>query len=68
MNGASSQQPAPVLRRSGPGRPEPHEAPLHTLARLLADAFADRWGVTEDRFPRKTVRAELRLTSPEPGN
>ncbi|MFI0505791.1 ATP-binding protein [Streptomyces albogriseolus] len=33
----------------------------------LVDALADRWGVSEDRFPRKTVWAELRLTAPEPG-
>ncbi|MFD7691215.1 ATP-binding protein [Streptomyces sp. NPDC059781] len=33
---------------------------------LLVEALADRWGVTEGRFPRKTVWAELRLTSPEP--
>ncbi|GAA2256122.1 ATP-binding protein [Streptomyces atrovirens] len=33
---------------------------------LLVDALAERWGVTEDRFPRKTVWAELRLTAPEP--
>lgn len=33
---------------------------------LLVDALADRWGVTEDRFPRKVVWAELRLTAPEP--
>lgn len=32
---------------------------------LLVEALADRWGVTEGRFPRKTVWAELRLTSPE---
>lgn len=32
---------------------------------LLVEAFADRWGVTEDRSPRKTVWAELRLTPPE---
>ncbi|WP_420709058.1 ATP-binding protein [Streptomyces sp. NRRL S-37] len=32
----------------------------------LVEALADRWGVTEDRFPRKTVWAELRLTAPEP--
>lgn len=32
----------------------------------LVDALADRWGVSEDRFPRKTVWAELRLTAPEP--
>ncbi|MEV5092018.1 ATP-binding protein [Actinospica acidiphila] len=33
---------------------------------LLVEALADRWGVSEDRFPRKTVWAELRLTAPEP--
>jgi anti-sigma regulatory factor (Ser/Thr protein kinase) len=33
---------------------------------LLVDALADRWGVTEDRFPRKTVWAELRFSRPEP--
>ncbi|MFJ4515453.1 ATP-binding protein [Streptomyces sp. NPDC088816] len=32
---------------------------------LLVDALADRWGVAEDRFPRKTVWAELRLPRPE---
>ncbi|GGV49883.1 hypothetical protein GCM10010261_27840 [Streptomyces pilosus] len=36
---------------------------------LLVDAFADRWGVSEDRFPRRrTVWAELRLAPPEPEN
>ncbi|MFI1681109.1 ATP-binding protein [Streptomyces sp. NPDC020607] len=33
---------------------------------LLVEALAHRWGVTEDRFPRKTVWAELSLTAPEP--
>ena len=33
---------------------------------LLVDALADRWGVREDRFPRKTVWAELRCSGPEP--
>ncbi len=33
---------------------------------LLVDALADRWGVTEDRFPRKIVWAELRIGRPEP--
>ncbi|MFE9095987.1 ATP-binding protein [Streptomyces sp. NPDC007264] len=33
---------------------------------LLVDALADRWGVREDRFPRKTVWAELRCAPPEP--
>ncbi|MEU6479676.1 ATP-binding protein [Streptomyces sp. NPDC047017] len=31
---------------------------------LLVDALADRWGVAEDRFPRKTVWAELRCAPP----
>ncbi|WP_077798026.1 ATP-binding protein [Streptomyces sp. JHA26] len=34
---------------------------------LLVEALAHRWGVTEGRFPRKTVWAELRRTPPEPG-
>lgn len=33
---------------------------------LLVEALALRWGVTEGRFPRKTVWAELRCTPPEP--
>ncbi|MGW9395698.1 ATP-binding protein [Streptomyces sp. DSM 116494] len=33
---------------------------------LLVDALADCWGVSEERFPRKTVWAELRLAEPEP--
>ncbi|SHI06055.1 ATP-binding protein [Streptomyces sp. 3214.6] len=34
---------------------------------LLVDAFADRWGVTEGRRPRKTVWAEIGMSSaPEP--
>ncbi|MEU6813358.1 ATP-binding protein [Streptomyces sp. NPDC046860] len=33
---------------------------------LLVDALADRWGVAEDRFPRKIVWAELGLPGPEP--
>ncbi|MGC9442642.1 ATP-binding protein [Streptomyces sp. WG5] len=33
---------------------------------LLVEALADRWGVTEGRFPRKTVWAELGLTAPRP--
>ncbi|MBL3665699.1 ATP-binding protein [Streptomyces sp. M2CJ-2] len=32
---------------------------------LLVEALADRWGVVEGRFPRKTVWAELSLTPPE---
>lgn len=31
---------------------------------LLVEALADRWGVAEGRFPRKTVWAELRLPAP----
>lgn len=30
---------------------------------LLVEALADRWGVAEERFPRKTVWAELRFPS-----
>jgi anti-sigma regulatory factor (Ser/Thr protein kinase) len=33
---------------------------------LLVDALADRWGVAEGRFPRKTIWAELSLPAPEP--
>ncbi|MFJ8810610.1 ATP-binding protein [Streptomyces sp. NPDC102490] len=33
---------------------------------LLVEALASRWGVTEGRFPRKTVWAELRCTPPGP--
>lgn len=33
---------------------------------LLVAALADRWGVAEDRFPRKRVWAELRCSPPEP--
>ncbi|MGV9786484.1 ATP-binding protein [Streptomyces sp. NPDC003435] len=34
---------------------------------LLVAALADRWGVADDRFPRKIVWAELDLAVPEPG-
>ncbi|MGY1398615.1 ATP-binding protein [Streptomyces sp. SS10] len=47
-----------------------HQPPSHDAESgrglLLVEALADRWGVSEDRFPRKTVWAELRLTAPEP--
>ncbi|MFF3909241.1 ATP-binding protein [Streptomyces sp. NPDC001848] len=33
---------------------------------LVVNALADRWGVREERFPRKTVWAELRCSEPEP--
>jgi anti-sigma regulatory factor (Ser/Thr protein kinase) len=32
---------------------------------LLVDALAHSWGVDEDRFPRKTVWAELHVTPPD---
>ncbi|MFB7107908.1 ATP-binding protein [Streptomyces sp. NPDC056291] len=35
---------------------------------LLVDALADRWGIAEGRFPRKTIWAELRLSQPEPAS
>ncbi|MGZ3100867.1 ATP-binding protein [Streptomyces sp. H72] len=34
---------------------------------LLVEALADRWGVTEGRFPRKTVWAELHGPALAPG-
>lgn len=34
---------------------------------LLVEALADRWGVTEGRYPLKVVWAELRFGPPEPG-
>ncbi|MFI1568857.1 ATP-binding protein [Streptomyces sp. NPDC020490] len=33
---------------------------------VLVEALADRWGVSDGRFPRKTVWAEVRLSAPEP--
>ncbi|GGV66258.1 hypothetical protein GCM10010294_19550 [Streptomyces griseoloalbus] len=33
----------------------------------LARREHDRWGVGEGRFPRETVRAEIRRTPPGPG-
>ncbi|GAA4819668.1 ATP-binding protein [Streptomyces ziwulingensis] len=35
---------------------------------LLVEALADRWGVAEERAPRKTVWAELSLAAPEPAS
>ncbi|MFH8978085.1 ATP-binding protein [Streptomyces sp. NPDC017890] len=34
---------------------------------LVVEALADRWGVTEGRFPHKTVWAEVCFAPPEPG-
>ncbi|MEU6761583.1 ATP-binding protein [Streptomyces sp. NPDC046853] len=47
-----------------PQRPSPEAESGRGL--LLVEALAHRWGVTEDRFPRKTVWAELSLTPPKP--
>ncbi|MEY7978406.1 ATP-binding protein [Streptomyces pilosus] len=33
---------------------------------VLVEALADRWGVAEGRFPRKTVWAELGFSPPQP--
>ncbi|WP_330459640.1 ATP-binding protein [Streptomyces sp. NBC_00820] len=33
---------------------------------VLVDALADRWGVADGRFPRKTVWAELGFAAPVP--
>ncbi|MFH8452318.1 ATP-binding protein [Streptomyces fungicidicus] len=43
----------------------PDEAAESGRGLLLVEALADRWGVTEGRFPRKTVWAELGFTPPE---
>ncbi|WP_217245495.1 ATP-binding protein [Streptomyces sp. AC602_WCS936] len=47
-----------------PQRPTPEVESGRGL--LLVEALAHRWGVTEGRFPRKTVWAELLCTPPEP--
>ncbi len=54
-------------------RGDRHPAPQHPAGDaesgrglLIVDALADRWGVSEDRFPRKRVWAELRCSPPEP--
>ena len=44
------QQPASADAESGRGL-------------CLVEALSDRWGVSEDRFPRKTIWAELRLAA-----
>nr|WP_078962600.1 ATP-binding protein [Streptomyces sp. TP-A0875] len=48
----------------GPRTPAPGAESGRGL--LLVEALADRWGVTEGRFPRKTVWAELRVAAPGP--
>ncbi|MFK4109275.1 ATP-binding protein [Streptomyces sp. NPDC002176] len=50
-----------------PVRREPGEEDEGGRGLLLVAAFADRWGVADDRFPRKIVWAELDLVAPEPG-
>ncbi|CAM5660611.1 ATP-binding protein [Streptomyces griseomycini] len=49
---------SPVLREPGAGAESGRGL-------LLVDALADRWGVGEGRFPRKTVWAEIDLSPPE---
>lgn len=49
-----------------PARQEPDGGAESGRGLLLVEALADRWGVSEGRFPRKTVWAELLLTPPEP--
>ncbi|MFE5395297.1 ATP-binding protein [Streptomyces sp. NPDC056568] len=48
-----------------PGTPTAHAESGRGL--LLVEALADRWGVTEGRFPRKTVWAELGGPAAAPG-
>ncbi|MFD0316713.1 ATP-binding protein [Streptomyces flavalbus] len=46
--------------------PQPRQTPPDAESGrglLLVEALSDRWGVSEGRFPRKTVWAELRVTS-----
>ncbi|MFJ3661757.1 ATP-binding protein [Streptomyces sp. NPDC090119] len=50
-----------------PVRREPNAEDETGRGLLLVAALADRWGVAEDRFPRKIVWAELGLAAPEPG-
>ncbi|MFJ9660800.1 ATP-binding protein [Streptomyces griseoflavus] len=50
---------SPVLREPGDGGESGRGL-------LLVEALADRWGVTEGRFPRKTVWAELGFSPPRP--
>ncbi|SDC65786.1 Histidine kinase-like ATPase domain-containing protein [Streptomyces prasinopilosus] len=49
-----------------PERQDPDGGAESGRGLLLVEALADRWGVSEGRFPRKTVWAELRLAPPEP--
>ncbi|MGW3494144.1 ATP-binding protein [Streptomyces sp. NPDC001020] len=56
-----------VTDTQGDRLPEPQQPSVDVESGrglLIVDALADRWGVSEDRFPRKTVWAEL--GSPEP--
>jgi hypothetical protein len=55
----------PELRVPPPGRMAALDAESGR-GLLLVDALAERWGVAEGRFPRKTVWAELRLPPPGP--
>ncbi|MFD4610160.1 ATP-binding protein [Streptomyces sp. NPDC058440] len=49
-----------------PAPQEPAEDAESGRGLLIVAALADRWGVNEDRFPRKRVWAELRCSLPEP--
>ncbi len=60
-----------VTDTRGERMPEPHVPdPDAESGRglQLVEALADRWGVTEGWFPRKTVWAELAFSSPEPAS
>ncbi|MFF9487045.1 ATP-binding protein [Streptomyces sp. NPDC014676] len=55
-----------VTDTCGERLPQPQQADSDTecgCGLLLVEALADRWGATEGRFPRKTVRAEPRIPS-----
>ncbi|WP_217251478.1 hypothetical protein [Streptomyces sp. AC602_WCS936] len=71
MNEKTVELPTSVRNFSVQLSPTPRGARLARLLAtrrglLLVEVLADRWGVAEGRFPRKTVWAELRCTPPQP--
>jgi anti-sigma regulatory factor (Ser/Thr protein kinase) len=60
-----------VTDARGERLPEPQEPSCDAESGrglVLVEALADRWGVADAPFPRKTVWAEVRLAPPEPGS
>jgi anti-sigma regulatory factor (Ser/Thr protein kinase) len=59
-----------VTDARGERRPEPQAPGADAESGrglVLVEALADRWGVFEERFPRKTVWAEVPVQAPEHG-